>query len=89
MELAVLKATVEPMRQKYAFSERRACGLMMLAVTTYRYRSQRSDEPLRGRRSKCYGAQAPGRPKTTCRVSTFTWLFVKVPVTTELAFVRA
>ena len=47
MELAVLKATVEPMREKYAFSERRACGLMMLAVATYRYRSQRSDEPLR------------------------------------------
>jgi len=34
------------MRQDYAFSERRACGLMMLAVTTYRYRSQRTDEPL-------------------------------------------
>ena len=37
------------MREKYAFSERRACGLMLLAVTTYRYRSQRSDEPLRTR----------------------------------------
>jgi len=35
------------MKQEYAFSERRACRLMMLAVTTYRYRSQRSDEPLR------------------------------------------
>ena len=35
------------MKQDYAFSERRACRLMMLAVTTYRYRSQRSDEPLR------------------------------------------
>ena len=35
------------MKQDYAFSERRACGVMMLAVTTYRYRSQRSDEPLR------------------------------------------
>jgi putative transposase len=35
------------MREKYAFSERRACGLMLLAVTTYRYRWQRSDEPLR------------------------------------------
>jgi putative transposase len=34
-------------KQDYAFSERRACRLMMLAVTTYRYRSQRSDEPLR------------------------------------------
>jgi hypothetical protein len=40
VELAVLKATVGPMREKYAFSERRACKLMMLAVTTYRYCSQ-------------------------------------------------
>ena len=35
------------MREKYAFSERRACRLMMLAVTTYRYQSQCTDEPLR------------------------------------------
>ena len=35
------------MGEKYAFSERRACRLMMLAVTTYRYRSRRTDEPLR------------------------------------------
>jgi putative transposase len=42
-----LKAAIEQMKQEYAFSERRACRLMMLAVTTYRYRSQRSDEPLR------------------------------------------
>jgi putative transposase len=47
VELAVLKATVEQVREKYAFSERRACCLVRLAVTTYRYRSQRSDEPLR------------------------------------------
>jgi hypothetical protein len=38
---------------------------------------------------KCYGAQAPGRPKTTCRISTFTCFFVKTPFFTELAFVRA
>jgi hypothetical protein len=31
------------------FSERRVCRLMMLAVTTYRYRSQRTDEPLRSK----------------------------------------
>ena len=37
------------MQEEYAFSERRACQLMMLAVTTYRYRSQRTDEPLRMR----------------------------------------
>ena len=47
MELAELKATVEQVREKYAFSERRACCLVRLAVTTYRYRSSRSDEPLR------------------------------------------
>ena len=47
MELAELKATVEQMREKYAFSERRACRVMGMAVTTYRYRSQRTDEPLR------------------------------------------
>ncbi len=44
-----MKAAIEQMKQEYAFSERRACRLMMLAVTTYRYRSQRSDEPLRTR----------------------------------------
>jgi putative transposase len=45
--LAVLKATVEQVREKYAFSERRACRVMTMAVTSYRYRSQRTDEPLR------------------------------------------
>jgi putative transposase len=34
-------------QQEYAFSERRACRLMTMAVTTYRYRSLRTDEPLR------------------------------------------
>ena len=47
MELAVLKATVEQVREKYAFSERRACGVVRMAVATYRYRSLRTDEPLR------------------------------------------
>ena len=49
MALAVLKATVEQVREKYAFSERRACRVMTMAVTTYRYRSLRTDEPLRTR----------------------------------------
>jgi len=31
----------------YAFSQRRACGLMTMAVSSYRYRTRRSDEPLR------------------------------------------
>jgi len=43
----VLKATVEQVREKYAFSQRRACGVMKLAATTCRYQSRRRDEPLR------------------------------------------
>jgi len=42
-----LKAAVEQVRQQYAFSQRRACRLMLLAVSSYRYRTRRSDEPLR------------------------------------------
>jgi putative transposase len=42
-----LKAAIEQIKQEYAFSERRACRLMMLAVMTYRHSSQRTDEPLR------------------------------------------
>jgi len=37
------------MQAEYAFSERRACGLMEMVVTTNRYRTRRSDEPLRER----------------------------------------
>ena len=49
------------MKQEYAFSEWRACRLMMLAVTAYRYRSLRRDEPLRtrlvelAREKPCFG----------------------------------
>jgi putative transposase len=37
------------MKQQYAFSERRACGLMTVAVSSYRYQTKRRDEPLRTR----------------------------------------
>jgi len=47
VELAVLKATVEQVREKYAFSERRACRVMKMAVASYRYRSRHTDEPPR------------------------------------------
>ena len=47
MELVALKAAIEQVQQEYAFSQRRACRLMTMAVTTYRYRSLRTDEPLR------------------------------------------
>jgi len=47
VELVVRKAAVERVRQEYAFSQRRACGLVLLAVSSYRYRARRTDEPLR------------------------------------------
>ena len=37
------------MKQEYAFSERRACGLLTMAVSSYRYETKRTDEPLRAR----------------------------------------
>jgi putative transposase len=44
-----LKAAVEQVREEYAFSQRRACALMTIAVSSYRYQTRRSDEPLRTR----------------------------------------
>jgi len=44
-----MKAAVGQMREEYAFSQRRACGLMTVAVSSYRYRTRRSDESLRTR----------------------------------------
>jgi hypothetical protein len=38
VELVALKAAIEQMKQEDAFSERRACGLVMVAVSTYRCR---------------------------------------------------
>jgi putative transposase len=35
------------MREEYAFSERRSCGLIGVAVSSYRYQPRRSDETLR------------------------------------------
>ena len=49
LELVALKAAIGQMRGEYAFSERRACRLMTMAVSSYRYQTTRSDEPLRTR----------------------------------------
>src|SRR5271169_3488749 len=49
LELVALKAAVEQVRGEYAFSQRRACGVVTMAVSSYRYQSRRSDEPLRTR----------------------------------------
>ena len=42
-----MKAAVEQLKQEFAFGERRACGVLGLAVSTFRYRSVRCDQPLR------------------------------------------
>lgn len=42
-----MKATVEQLGNEYAFSERRACRLIGLAVSTYRYQPKRNDTALR------------------------------------------
>src|SRR5580704_5163150 len=47
MELAVMKAAVGQVREEYAFSQRRACRLLTMSVSSYRYQSRRSDEGLR------------------------------------------
>jgi putative transposase len=44
-----MKATVEQLRSEYAFSEGRACRLIGLAVSTYRYQQCRNDTSLRER----------------------------------------
>ena len=49
MELVAVKAAIGQMRQEYAFSERRACTAMELAVSTYRYCRRRDDTALRTR----------------------------------------
>jgi len=42
-----MKAAIEHLRTSYAFSERRACHLLELAVSTHRYRPTRDDSKLR------------------------------------------
>ena len=45
----MLFRSIGQIQQDYAFSERRACGLMTVAVSSYRYQGRRCDEPLRTR----------------------------------------
>lgn len=42
-----MKAAVEQLRESFAFSERHACQLMELAVSTFRYQKKREDGTLR------------------------------------------
>jgi putative transposase len=47
MELVNQRADADWLRLQYAASERRVCGLLGMAAASYRYRTTRSDEPLR------------------------------------------
>ena len=44
-----MKAAVEQVQQECAFSQRRACRLLMVAVSSVRYQARSSDEDLRAR----------------------------------------
>jgi putative transposase len=47
MELVDQRSDADWLRLQYVASERRVCGLMGMAVASYRYQTTRSDEPLR------------------------------------------
>lgn len=49
MELVARKAAVEQLQSEYAFSQRRACSLLLVAVGTFRYQGRRNDGPVRER----------------------------------------
>ncbi len=41
-----MKASVQQVREQFAFSERRACGLLRMPVSSFRYRPRQSDASL-------------------------------------------
>lgn len=49
MGLVSLREEVRWLREQYVASQQRACGLMQIAVSSFRYESRRSDEALRER----------------------------------------
>jgi putative transposase len=49
MELGAMKASVEHIRAKFAFTERRACRLLLVPVSSYRYQPRQNDNSLRER----------------------------------------
>ena len=63
-----MKAAVGQMRQEYAFSQRRACGLMTVAVSSYRYQSRggRMNRCGRGWWSWREGSRASAIGDCTC-----------------------
>jgi hypothetical protein len=65
MELVAMKAAVEPVEQQYAFSQRRACSLLMVAVSSVRYQARSSDEDHRAEN----GGRSRLQAGTRCRQS--------------------
>jgi putative transposase len=49
MELVNQRSDASWLRIEYAASERRVCGLMTMAVSSYRYQATRCDDELRTR----------------------------------------
>ena len=47
MALFNLRGEVRWLRENYQASQQRVCGLMQIAVSSFRYRTTRSDEALR------------------------------------------
>jgi hypothetical protein len=41
-----MKASVEHVRKKFAFTEHRACGLLLVPVSSYSYRPRQSNDAL-------------------------------------------
>ena len=73
-----MKAAIGQIQEEYAFSERRACAVMLLAVGTYRYMSQRSDEPLRTRLVKL-AREKPRFGLSPCRTASYACAAVNLP----------
>lgn len=44
-----MKVAVEHIRQKFSLTERRACGVLLVPVSSFRYRPRRNDAALRER----------------------------------------
>jgi len=49
VELVARREEVRWLREHYPASQQRACGLLQIAVSSFRYESRRNDEPLRTR----------------------------------------
>jgi len=49
VELVARREEVRWLREHYPASQQRACGLLQIAVSSFRYESRRDDEPLRAR----------------------------------------